>query len=319
MSQAGINGNGSIAAIFEITTDNGTATPTGGNINLYADTTVNSGTVSFSAVGSTIHLNFQDSNSNMGIGLDSIGVFLTAGVSNICLGDAAGRRITSSSGNIAVGPSSLNNVAGGFGGNIGIGSTALALLVTGDRNIAIGPSSASAYTTNESSNIIIGWNNNGTILDNNTLRIGRATGSGIGELNRAFIQGIVGVTTVSSQGVTINTATGQLGAFPLSGSMPVTYIDNGDSPYTVLDTDVCIVADSSLGTITVRLPNIPFQGRVFFIKDIAGSSAANNITVTTVGGVVNIDATPSFVMNTNYQSIQVVFSLDGIGSHYSII
>jgi len=54
--------------------------------------------------------------------------------------------------------------------------------------------------------------------------------------------------------------------------------------------------------------------QVFIIKDRTGSAAANNITVTTVGGAVNIDGATSFVMNTAYQSIQVI----GNGSTYEI-
>jgi len=306
LSQAGINGNGSIAAIFTITTDNGTATPSGGNVNLYADTTVDSGTVNFSAVGNTIHLNFQDSNANIGIGEFAVGAALTTGVSNVCLGAAAGRRIASSDANIAIGSTSLNDLASGAGGNIAIGSTALVDLVNGTRNISIGSSSSSAFTTNESNNIVIGWNNNGTILDNNTLRIGRATGAGNGELNRAFIQGIVGVTTTNTEGVTINTSTGQLGSRSLT-VLPNYSVVNA-TPYVVGATVYYMTVDTSTFAITIQLPDAPTQYRTFVIKDSAGNAAALNITVTTVSGVLNIDAAPTFIMNSNYQSIQLVYS-----------
>lgn len=317
MSQAGINGNGSIAAIFTITTDSGTATPTGGNVNLYGDTTVSNGaSVLFRATGSTITLQLTDADGNTLIG-DLCGNASITGLANTGLGDLCLRALTSGNGSTAVGVLSLNKLTSGST-NVALGGSSLANLVSGGHNVCLGSLTGLSYTTNEDSNILIGHDVEGTIGESNTLRIGDGTGSGQGQLNRAFIQGIVGVTTSNSQGVTIDTTTGQLGAFPFYGSMSVTHITNADSPYTVLATDVCILADSTLGPITVLLPNAPFEGRVFFIKDVAGAAAANAITVTTVGGVRDIDAATTFVMNTNYQSIQVVFSLFS-GGQYSII
>lgn len=93
-----------------------------------------------------------------------------------------------------------------------------------------------------------------------------------------------------------------------------TAIDNTDSPYTVLSTDYFISCDSTAGAITVRLPNAPATGRSFIIKDRTGQAAANNITVTTVGGVVNIDGAATFVMNTAFESVTVLFN----GTSYEI-
>lgn len=87
-----------------------------------------------------------------------------------------------------------------------------------------------------------------------------------------------------------------------------------DSPYVVLSTDYYISADVTGGAITVRLPNAPTTGRVFVIKDSSGLSAASNITVTTVGGAVNIDGATSYVINSAYQSIQLIFG----GTAYEI-
>ena len=72
--------------------------------------------------------------------------------------------------------------------------------------------------------------------------------------------------------------------------------------------------NTSGGAVTIRLPNAPATGRVYYIKDSNGTAAASNITVTTVGEAVNIDGATSFVMNTAYESISVIFD----GSAYEV-
>jgi hypothetical protein len=62
------------------------------------------------------------------------------------------------------------------------------------------------------------------------------------------------------------------------------------------------------------LPNAPSTGRSYVVKDTAGGAATHNITVTTVGGSVNIDGSTSFVMNTNYESVELIFN----GTAYEI-
>lgn len=83
------------------------------------------------------------------------------------------------------------------------------------------------------------------------------------------------------------------------------------SPYVVAATDYYITVDTSTIPITIQLPDSPTQYQVFIIKDSAGNASVNNVTVTTVSGVLNIDAATTFVMNTNWQSIHVVY--DGFG------
>lgn len=83
------------------------------------------------------------------------------------------------------------------------------------------------------------------------------------------------------------------------------------SPYVVTATDFYITVDTSTIPITIQLPNAPTIYRRFVIKDSAGNAAVQNVTVTTVGGVLNIDAAPTFVMNTNYEAIELVY--DGFG------
>lgn len=280
----------------------GPVPPTAGNINLdTAGTTVlfagNPGT-------STITLNFGISDLLLG----TTGS-LIAGTQNVSLGQLSAGNITNGNNNTAIGYNSLPS------------------LITGSNNTAMGNGSGSAYVAAESSNIVIG--NVGTAAENNTIHIG-TQGAGAGQQNRAFIAGITGINVGSvANVVSIDTGTGQLGTTAITAGTGITItpgantitisstgadlltytsVNNAASPYTVLTTDEYISADVTAGVITIRLPNAPATGRVFAIKDRVGLAATNNISVTTVGGVVTIDGLTTFVMNTNYQAIEVIFS-----------
>jgi hypothetical protein len=87
-----------------------------------------------------------------------------------------------------------------------------------------------------------------------------------------------------------------------------TALDNTDSPYTILDTDYYLTCDVSSGVLTVDLPDAPPTGTVYIVKDSGGDAMTNNITVTTTGGVVNIDGATTYVMNTDYQSNSFLFN-----------
>lgn len=109
------------------------------------------------------------------------------------------------------------------------------------------------------------------------------------------------------------------GALPTfqSGSavfLTITSVNSAASPYTVLTADEYIKVDCSGGPVTLNLPNGPATGRVIYIKDSTGSAATNNITVTTVGGAVNIDGSTSYVISTNYEAINLIFD----GSAYEV-
>lgn len=77
--------------------------------------------------------------------------------------------------------------------------------------------------------------------------------------------------------------------------------------YVATSTDYYIAVNSSAGAVTVQLPNAPATARTFVIKDQTGSAASHNITVTTVGGTVNLDGATTFVMNTAYQAANFIF------------
>jgi hypothetical protein len=99
-----------------------------------------------------------------------------------------------------------------------------------------------------------------------------------------------------------------------TGALDLNYTAVTTTPYVVLGTDDFLGVDSSSLAITVELPNAPAVGRVFVIKDSSGNAATNNITVTTVGGAVLLDGATSYVITTDYQSIQVMFN----GTFYEI-
>lgn len=101
-------------------------------------------------------------------------------------------------------------------------------------------------------------------------------------------------------------------AVPSSNVIGITSVNFLASPYTVLSTDNFLAVDSTSGAITINLPNAPTTGRVYYIKDSTGTATgANSMTITTVGGAVDIDGATSQTINTAYQSMNVIF--DGVG------
>ena len=97
-----------------------------------------------------------------------------------------------------------------------------------------------------------------------------------------------------------------------SGYAPVTH--GTGTPYVVAATDYYIACDVTGGVITINLPNAPTNYTRYVVKDRVGLAATSNITVTTVGGAVTIDGATSFVMNTAYQAIDLIFD----GTSYQI-
>ena len=74
--------------------------------------------------------------------------------------------------------------------------------------------------------------------------------------------------------------------------------------------DEYIVVDSSGGPITITLPVVSSgnDGLGFIIKDCAGQASVNNITIN--GNGKNIDGSGTYVMNIDYQGIQIIYSND---------
>lgn len=124
------------------------------------------------------------------------------------------------------------------------------------------------------------------------------SGSATPAANNLNIFGGTGITTVGSGStITINAT-----AFAVA----YTNVTNAMSPYTVLTTDEYISVDCSAGPVTLRFPNAPTATQTWIVKDRTGNSNTNNITITTPGGVVTFDGGTSYVINTNYESINLL-------------
>lgn len=167
---------------------------------------------------------------NVAIGGAS-GYGISNGSSNTFLGNGAGGgtvgNFFSSSFNIGIGDGCMSNLFGGpcipGDGNIGIGGSCLQnvnasvyntvigyqglIAAKGSYNLCLGYLVGSAYTTTESSNILL--SNAGVAAESNVIRIG-TQGSGNSQQNKCFIAGI-GNSTVTGSAVFVDTSTGQLG------------------------------------------------------------------------------------------------------------
>jgi len=96
------------------------------------------------------------------------------------------------------------------------------------------------------------------------------------------------------------------------GVLPVIVVTT--SPYLATPTDVVIgVNNTGLVPFSVVLPANPVTGKFYVVKDISGTAATFNITVTAVGHT--IDGAASAVINTNFGSLTFLFN----GTNWSII
>lgn len=242
----------SSGAVMDIDGNTGTATPSSGTITLTTGAANAQGTAVFTASGSTVTQTFSDASANLGLGANSLNS-LAGGLANTCYGVDAGTALSSGSsatfigykagedettgtGSTAVGFSALQNanatlsandafganvlsaLTSGSGGNVGVGNSSLQQIATGSFNCAIGNFSGRNLTLANSSNICI--NHGGVVGDNNTLRIGAATGSGQQQLTKAFICGIDGVN-VGSVAKVVTMASDQLGTATITAGTGV--------------------------------------------------------------------------------------------------
>ena len=128
-----------------------------------------------------------------------------------------------------------------------------------------------------------------------------------------LIQNSVGILSDAGalSGLTAITVTGLSSL--IGGQVRKTTVP-GAYPYAVLSTDYVVLVDTT-GANTVQLPDAPTTDQVFVIKDTSGMAATNNITLTTVGGVVTIDGATSVTMSLDWESLTVIFD----GTNYRII
>lgn len=209
---------------------------------------------------------------------------------------------------------------GFFGGSGGGGGGTVSTL-TG--NIGVATAAASNINVLGNENITTSGSGDTLTIDvsgttNHAIQLGNAAGSltslGVATNGQLPI-GSTGAdpvlaTLTPGTGISITNGAGSI-TIAGSGTSTLNYTAVSTTPYVVQATDAFLGVDSSGAPITIELPNAPATGRVYYIKDSTGSAASNNISVTTVGGVVTIDGGTSFVMNTAYESINVLF--DGTG------
>jgi hypothetical protein len=175
-----------------------------GNYTLTVGTAVNN----LGAGGSCMQ-SLTIGNANTAYGVNSASV-LTTGDHNCFYG--------SSSGSISFASGSYNSFYGASSGSSSI--------TRGSYNSFFGATTGSLYSSNESSNILIGYGVGGTIGESNRLRIGKATGTGTGEINATYIAGITGIT-VTGTAVLVSTAN-QLGIAVSSAKYKKDIIDMPD-------------------------------------------------------------------------------------------
>lgn len=111
----------------------------------------------------------------------------------------------------------------------------------------------------------------------------------------------------------VNTTT-VAGAVNQLGAPAYKYVTTAIS-YPVLATDSIIGVTDNSATRTITMPNSGMtQGQRFTVKDQAGTAqSANNITVS--GNGVNIDGSATYVINTNYGSVDLYWN----GSNFFVI
>lgn len=279
-------GNDAITAVSGDITLSGTGVNAAGNINL-PNTSTSGGQGEIKFGGNRFISNFGAGNTfvgqtagnttltgahNSAFGSTAL-LSITTGAQNCAFGLDALLELTTSPQNVAIGSLSLDELTTGAGNNTAVGQGSGESLLTGAYNCFFGSSAGQNYTTSESSNVCI--SNEGTIADNNTIRIG-TQGSGDRQQNSCFVAGIVGVTTSNSQMVTVDSTTGQLGAAALP---------TGSGALTLLQTQVASSAtelDFTTG-ITSTYNNYLILGSNITTADVG--AVFIQLQVSTDGGI----------------------------------
>lgn len=270
--------------------DSGTATPSAGTITMAGGSNI-----STSAAGSTVTYNVSGA-TNHAVQVGNAGGSLTS----LTVG-TNGQVLL---GSTAANPSFVTPTAG-TGLSITTNASTLQYALSTPVSVPNGGTGATSFTAHS---ILLGEGTSAIsalgAATNGQLPIG-STGA---DPVLATITAGTNVTVTNGAGsITIAANTG-------AASFNYTAVNHAASPYTVLSTDYYIGADVTAGVISILLPNAPSTGRAFVVKDKAGLAATSNITVTTVGGAVNIDGATSFVMNTAYEAISLIWN----GSSYEI-
>ena len=182
-----------------------------GNLTLTTANAINNTAIGKTALDAIVGTNANEGSRNVAIGFNSL-TGCTSGYRNCACGYYAGETVTTGISNSF------------FGENSGSSS-----ITTGSYNVFLGGGTGTDYASDESSNILIGYGIVGVATEDNVLKIGKATGTGAGELSKSWISGIRGVTTNVNDAVAVLIdSTGQLGTTSSSLRYKENIADMGD-------------------------------------------------------------------------------------------
>jgi trimeric autotransporter adhesin len=284
---ASLVGGGGGGAVESFTTDDGMANPTGGVINILAQATSGS-TVFFSGSTDTIEFNVTDTSLNTIIG-QGAGNLIITGDTNTVLGAFAAQGLSSGAKNVMVGVQAASS------------------LDTGSNNVFLGYRTGQSYTTSESNNICIGYNNTGTVGESNVLRIGIGTGTSSGQLNKSFISGIRGITPAGGDGIPVYIdSSGQLGTVGTGALVSITGNTGGAQTGPAITLTGGATGASFGGaanTITMTFAGITANGGTV---SLATDATTSTINVGTGAGVKTVT-----MGSTNGASVSTIRSGSG--------
>ncbi len=207
------SGGGGGSGIQTINGDTGSIT--GSTVTIYANNAANKAgsSVLFVNSGTVSTFTLEDANFNILMGNDT-GNFTLSGTGNTGIGDSVLQSLTTGFSNTAYGGDSLLSLTDG-NSNTALGAGTLEFLLTGIQNLCLGALAGADYVGAESSNILLA--NTGIVGDSNVMRLG-STGSGSGNVNKAFLAGTNGVTVSNQLMVVMDSSTEQLGTAAIPGT-----------------------------------------------------------------------------------------------------
>jgi hypothetical protein len=108
--------------------------------------------------------------------------------------------------------------------------------------------------------------------------------------------------------ISINSANMNIQGINISSFLAVNRTNPGAYPYTVTTNDYFISVDSSGGAHTINFPNAPRTNVTYVVKDRTGNAGANNITLTTPAATILFDGSATYVMDSNFASVQLIYN-----------
>ena len=186
------------------------------------------------------------------------------------------------------GASAIYNSVINAGTGPGINFSAAATLTLS--NVSIGSSNTNAIDASGGS---------GTLIYDNISFFGTSS-----QINSSITQTLMNLTTANLRAN---------GLAYLHGGTAYAYIPTAVS-YPVLTSDVIIGVTSTSSARTITMPNSGMTtGQRWTIKDESGGAATHNITIS--GNGADIDGSTTYVMNSNYQAVDIYWN----GTNFFIV